>query len=51
MVSELAAKIDDLGRFTAGSMYRAWKKWEFANKKAPLPWITLLAWRVLKRLG
>lgn len=51
MVSELAAQADDQGRFTAGSMYRAWKEWEFANKKVPSPWITFLAWRVLRRLG
>ncbi len=51
MVSELAAQANDQGGFTAGSMYRAWKGWEFANKKAPSPWITFLAWRVLKRLG
>jgi hypothetical protein len=51
MVSELAAQADDRGRFTAGSMYRAWQEWEFASKKAPSPWITFLAWRAIKRCG
>ena len=39
------------GRYTATSMYRAWKGWSFANKKHPSPWLTFLALRVLKRAG
>ena len=49
MVSEIAAQADGQGRFTAGSMYRPWKAWSFADKKRPSPWLTLLAYRVLKR--
>jgi hypothetical protein len=39
------------GRYTAGSMYRAWKGWSFADKKSPSPWLTFLVLRVQKRIG
>jgi hypothetical protein len=38
------------GRYTAGSMYRAWKGWSFADKKNPSPWLTFLVLRVQKRI-
>lgn len=50
MVGEIAAQADDQGRFTAGSMYRAWAGWSFADKRRPSPWLTLLVCRVLKRM-
>ncbi|MCD4686535.1 MAG: hypothetical protein K8S97_11430 [Anaerolineae bacterium] len=49
MLGELMAQADDEGRFTARSMYRPWKEWEFANKKTPSPAITLIAWRAALR--
>jgi hypothetical protein len=51
MVGTITAQADAAGRYTAGSMYRAWKGWSFANKKAPSPWLTFLARRIQKRLG
>jgi hypothetical protein len=39
------------GRYTATSMYRAWKGWSFADKKHPSPWLTFLVLRILKRLN
>ncbi len=39
------------GRYTAASMYTAWKGWSFADKKVPSPWLTFLALRVQKRAG
>ncbi len=50
MVSALAAQADGNGRYTAGSMYKAWQGWSFADKKAPSPWLTLLALRVQRRV-
>lgn len=38
------------GRYTAASMYRAWKGWSFADKKTPSPWLTFLVLRIQKRL-
>ena len=40
MLEEITSQADSEGRYTAGSMYRAWKGWSFADKKAPSPWLT-----------
>jgi hypothetical protein len=39
------------GRYTASSMYRAWKGWSFADKRNPSPWLTFLVQRIHKRCG
>ncbi|MBU0703421.1 MAG: hypothetical protein KKC18_06100 [Chloroflexi bacterium] len=49
MVEMITAQADE-GRYTAGSMYRAWKGWSFADKKNPSPWLTLLVLRVQRRI-
>ena len=51
MVTGITAQADADGRYTATSMYRAWKGWSFADKKAASPWLTFLVLRILKRLG
>jgi hypothetical protein len=51
MEDVVLTQADADGRFTASSMYRAWKDWSFANKKEPSPWLTFLCCRVLKRSG
>ena len=51
MVETITAQADADGRYTAGSMYRAWKGWDFANKKQPSPWLTFLVLRILKRIA
>ena len=35
----------------AESIYKYWKGFDFGQKKAPSPWITLLALRVIKRVN
>jgi hypothetical protein len=50
MVQAIALQADEEGRYTASSMYRAWKGWSFADKKRPSPWLTLLVLRILKRM-
>jgi hypothetical protein len=50
MVETITCQEDEEGRYTAGSMYRAWTGWSFADKKKPSPWLTLLVLRILKRL-
>jgi hypothetical protein len=49
MVAAVTAQADEEGRYTAASMYRAWKGWSFADKKNPSPWLTFLALRIQKR--
>jgi hypothetical protein len=51
MVEVLTSQADEAGRYTAGAMYRAWKGWSFADKQAPSPWLTFLAWRVERRVA
>ncbi|TEU19516.1 MAG: hypothetical protein E3J21_03500 [Anaerolineales bacterium] len=59
MVETITAQADEAcpersrrdGRYTASSMYRAWKDWSFADKKNPSPWLTFLVLRVRRRTG
>jgi hypothetical protein len=51
MVETITAQADGQGRYTAGSMYRAWEGWSFADKKNPSPWLTFLVLRVIKRIA
>jgi len=51
MAETITTQTDGKGRYTASSMYRAWKGWSFADKKNPSPWLTFLVLRVLKRIG
>jgi hypothetical protein len=50
MLGVLRGKADTEGRFTAESVWTAWKDWEFGQKKAPSRWVTLLAWRIIARV-
>jgi hypothetical protein len=49
MLAILKGKADDHGRFTLESTWTAWKDWEFGQKKEPSRWLTLLAWRAIRR--
>jgi len=51
MVEAITVQADEEGRYTATSMYRAWKGWSFADKKNPSPWLTFLVSRVIKRMA
>ena len=51
MLAAITAQADAGGRYTAGSMYQAWKGWSFADKKQPSPWLTFLAVRIRQRVG
>ena len=50
MISILKAKEDINGFYTAESVWRAAKEWDFGQKKEPSPWITLLIYRILERI-
>jgi hypothetical protein len=51
MVGALTRQVDEDGRYTATSMYRAWKGFSFADKKRPSPWLTFLVLRIQKRIA
>ncbi len=50
MVGNITGQADEDGRYTATSMYQAWKGWSFADKKRPSPWLTFLVMRIKQRL-
>jgi hypothetical protein len=51
LVKTITEQADEQGRYTAASMYRAWKGWSFADKKAPSSWLTFLVRRIQRRMG
>ncbi len=51
MLKMLENKADEQGRFMLESVWTAWKDWEFGQKKVPSRWLTLIAWRILTRVG
>ena len=51
MVEVIIGQADDDARYTASSMYMAWKDWSFGNKKEPSPWLTFMVERIRKRVG
>lgn len=36
---------------TTMPVWMAWKEWDFGQKRIPSPWLTLLAQRVILRMG
>jgi hypothetical protein len=50
MLEILKSKVDQQGRFTLESIWTAWNNWEFGQKKEPSRWLTLTAWRIIKRM-
>ncbi|MHB1274615.1 MAG: hypothetical protein ACYCXQ_09270 [Candidatus Humimicrobiaceae bacterium] len=46
----LLSKQDTEGKYTPESVWQEWKGWDFGQKKEPSPYLTYLAYRVLKRL-
>jgi hypothetical protein len=50
MLAMLKSKMDRQGRFTLESVWTAWKEWEFGQKKEPSRWLTLSAWRIIRRV-
>ena len=47
----ISAKADADGRYTAESVWMAYKGFDFAQKKTPSSWLTFLVLRILKRSG
>ena len=44
-------KSDVSGRFTAESIWMAWKGWDFGQKKEPSYWLSFLIYRIFNRIG
>ena len=50
MLDIVRPKADEKDHFTSESIWKAWANWEFGQKKEPSRWLTLITWRILKRL-
>lgn len=50
MVDIIIEKANSDGVYTAESVWRAFKEWDFGQKRESSPWITLLVYQILKRL-
>ena len=46
----IRSKADGNGRYTPESEWKAWKGWDFGQKKQPSRWLTFLVLRALKRV-
>ena len=44
------SKASGEGRYTPESEWKAWKGWDFGQKKVPSQWLTFLAMRMLRRI-
>lgn len=51
MVDLINAKADEEGLFTPESEWKAWKGWDFGQKKKPSSWLTFLVYRINRRVG
>ncbi len=50
MLAVLKQKAGADGRFTVESVWTAWQDWEFGQKRTPSRWLTLTAWRIIRRI-
>ncbi len=50
IIELLIAKHDKDGRFYAESIHKCWSDYDFGQKKSPSRWITLLVYRIAKRV-
>ena len=50
MVRLVESKADAAELYTPESEYKAWKGWDFGQKKAPSLWLTFIVLRMLKRM-
>jgi hypothetical protein len=51
MVEIISVKADENGLYKAESAYRAWKDWNFGQKKENSAWISFLVYRIMKRMN
>ena len=51
MTKIVKSKANEEGKYTPESVWRAWKDWDFGQKKQPSRWLTFLILKTLKRTG
>jgi len=50
IVSLIETKANKQGQFIPESEWKAWKGWDFGQKKLPSSWLTFLVYRIIKRM-
>lgn len=50
IMNELITKQDEKGRFRAESVHKVWSDFDFGQKKLPSRWLTLIVYRIAKRV-
>lgn len=50
MLQVIREKAGPDGSYTPESEYRAWKGWDFGQKKKPSAWMTFLVYRIMRRV-
>ncbi|MCX6226149.1 MAG: hypothetical protein NTV01_15595 [Bacteroidia bacterium] len=50
MLEVIESKTTPEGKYIPESVWKAWSDWEFGQKKEASPWVTMLVWRLLKRV-
>lgn len=50
MLNLMKNKADQKGRFTPESIWSVWRGWDFGQKKEPSRWLTMLVWRIIRRV-
>ncbi|TRO47822.1 hypothetical protein E2P60_02295 [Candidatus Bathyarchaeota archaeon] len=51
MSETVKQKANKEGKYTPESVWRAWKDWDFGQKKQPSRWLTFLVLNIFKRLN
>jgi hypothetical protein len=51
VLAVLEAKRDAQGRCRPESTHKVWSDFDFGQKASPSRWVTLLAWRIMRRLS
>jgi hypothetical protein len=51
MSETVKQKSDAEGKYTPESVWRAWKEWDFGQKKQPSRWLTFLVLNIFRRLN
>ncbi len=50
MIDLLISKKDEDGRFYAESIHKVWNDFDFGQKESPSRWLTLIVYRIIKRV-
>ncbi len=50
IIDIIVQKADSNGYYTPESEWKAWKGWDFGQKKQPSAWLTFLVYRIIKRM-